>query len=109
MLLKELFEIGQLLLLHGVQRGAAQLSHMRRGHAQNGQFVGLALQCAARGHHDAQLVEIGGHLDTAAPLDLAVVLARLLLLLAVDLWIAARHEQTTSCAAQAAKAAETAA
>ncbi len=45
----------------------------------------LALQRVARGHHHAQLVEVGGHFDAAAPLDLAVVLARLLLLFLVDL------------------------
>jgi hypothetical protein len=47
---------------------------VRRRHAQYRQLVRLPLQRVARRHHRAQFIEVGGHLDTASTLDLAVVL-----------------------------------
>ena len=47
---------------------------MRHRHAQNGELVRFPRQRRARGHHIGQLGDVGGHLVSAAPLDLAVVL-----------------------------------
>lgn len=47
---------------------------MRDRHAQDGELVGLAGQCAAGRHHVRQLRDVGGHLVPSPPLYLAVVL-----------------------------------
>lgn len=49
--------------------------HVRHGHAQDGELVGLAGQRAARGHHVRQLRNVGGHLVSPSSLNLAVVLS----------------------------------
>lgn len=48
---------------------------MGHGHAEDSQFVWLAGQSAAGGHHVRQLRDVLGHLVTATPLYLAVVLS----------------------------------
>lgn len=53
---------------------ATQGFHVGHGHAQDGQFVRLAGQGAAGGHHVRQLRDVGRHLVPPPALDLAVVL-----------------------------------
>lgn len=48
---------------------------MRHGHSQDGKFVGFACQRATGGHHVGQFRDVGRHLVSPTPLDLAVVLS----------------------------------
>lgn len=48
--------------------------HVRHSHAQDGELVWFACQCAAGGHHVWQLCDVSGHLISPPPLDLAVIL-----------------------------------
>lgn len=47
---------------------------MGHGHPEDGEFVGLASQRAAGGHHVGQLRDIGCHLVAAPAFDFAMVL-----------------------------------
>lgn len=46
---------------------------MRHSHSQDGQLVRLPRQCTAGGDHVGQLCDVGGHLVSPPPLDLAVI------------------------------------
>lgn len=48
---------------------------MGHGHSEDGEFVWFAGQRAAGGHHVGQFRDVGRHLVSPAPLDLAVVLS----------------------------------
>ena len=48
---------------------------MGDSHSENGEFVRLASQGAAGGHHITELIDIGGHLVAAATLYLTVALS----------------------------------
>lgn len=67
-------EEGRFIRAVGVDVAASsQRLHVRYSHSKDSQLVRLPCQRAARGHHVGQLRDVGGHLVSPPPLDLAVI------------------------------------
>ena len=61
--------------VRGLVSGAPHGLHVRDGHAQDGELVGLPGQRVARGDHVRELGDVLSHLVPPPPLNLTVVLS----------------------------------